>query len=107
MTTPELKDFMDKVLKIQTICGWTAGIIEVEEAESGLDEIYVYCDIHTDKIDEATLYSSLHAVITDAEDLFGHRCLDSEILETGNKTIPYRLQLRLSYSAENGGVGKK
>lgn len=94
-------EYISKLLKVPRICGWKSTTVEIEEVEgegAAYDnQIYVASDIHKDKIDECTLFSSLNAIITDAEDLFADLLLDSEIQENEDNAIgPYRLVLRVS-----------
>jgi len=94
-------EYIRKLLEVPGICGWKSITVELEavgeEGDAYDNQIYVASDIHQSKIDEVALYSSLHAIISDAEDIFGDLLLDSEVLENPDEDVaPYRLVLRVS-----------
>ena len=90
-------DYFNKLMKIPAICGWTSSTLEIEECEEADNQIYVSSDIHKTKIDEMMIYSSLHSIIIDCEDLLGDLLKDSEVIENDEENVsPYRLILRVS-----------
>ena len=90
-------EFFSKLMKIPAICGWSSTELGIEEYEDADNQIYVSSDINSKKIDEDRLYSSLHSIISECEELLGDLLKNAEVLENQEETgTQYHLILRVS-----------
>ena len=90
-------EYFNKLMKIPAICGWSSTTLDIEECEEADNQVYVSSDIHPKKMDEQMVYSSLHSIISECEDLLGDLLKDSEVIENDEENVsPFRLVLRVS-----------
>lgn len=92
-----LKKFVEACNELPNICGWTAGVVELEESEE--NRVYVACDIHHTATDPGSLYTDLWHIVNQATSLFGSTNTTSEVIENGEEkeASPYRLILEVKY----------